>query len=81
MKIELQNSIVRLSFLCRITNIKIAWIIPAIAKQNILKTLNKFLKNYFFIQNLFYIKGFSNKIVFKFSKIVELKIVNDLKIG
>ena len=26
MKIEFQNSIVRLSFLCRITDIKIAWI-------------------------------------------------------
>ena len=46
-----------------------------------LKTLKNFLKDYFFVQNLFCIKRFSNKIVFKFSKNVELKIVNDLKIG
>ena len=26
MKIEFQNSIIRLSFLCRVTDIKIAWI-------------------------------------------------------
>ena len=35
----------------------------------------------FFVQNLFYIKRFSNEIVFKFSKNVELKIVIDPKIG
>ena len=29
----------------------------------------------FFVQNLFYIKRFSNEIVFRFSKRVELKIV------
>ena len=46
-----------------------------------LKTLKKFLKDYFFVQNLFYIKSFSNEIVFKFSKNVELKVVNDSKIG
>ena len=45
------------------------------------KTLNNFLKDYFFVQNLFYIKRFSNEIVFKFSRNVELKIVNDPKIG
>ena len=28
MKIEFQNSIVRLSFLCHITDIKIAWVNP-----------------------------------------------------
>ena len=34
-----------------------------------------FLKDYFFVQNLFYFKRFSKDIVFKLSKIVELKIV------
>ena len=38
-----------------------------------LKTLKNFLKDYFFIQNLFYIKRFSNEIVFKCSKNVKLK--------
>ena len=45
-----------------------------------LKT-KKFLKEYFFIQNLFYIKRFSNEILLQFSENVELKIVNDPKIG
>ena len=36
-----------------------------------MKTLKNFLKDYFFVQNLFYIKRFSNEIVFKFSKYVE----------
>ena len=36
-----------------------------------MKTLKNFLKDYFFVQNLFYIKRFSNEIVFKFSKNVE----------
>ena len=40
-----------------------------------LKTLNNFLKDYFFVQNVFYIKRFSNEIIFNFSKNVELKIV------
>ena len=35
----------------------------------------------FFVQNLFYVKRFSNEIVLKFSKNVELKIVIDPKIG
>ena len=42
-------------------------------------TLKKFLKDYFFVQNLFYVKSCSNEIVFKFSKNVKLKIVNDRK--
>ena len=46
-----------------------------------MKRLKIFLKDYFFAQNLLYIKRFSNEIVFKFSKNVELKIANDLKIG
>ena len=46
-----------------------------------LKTLNNFLKDNFFAQNLFYMKRFSSKIVFKFSKNVELKIVNNPKTG
>ena len=46
-----------------------------------LKTLKNFLKDHFFVQNLFYFKRFSNEIIFKFSKNVELKIVNDPKIG
>ena len=37
--------------------------------------------DYFFVQNLFYIERFSNEIVFKLPKNVELKIVNDPKIG
>ena len=37
-----------------------------------LKTLKNFLKDYFFVQNLFYIKRLSNKIIFKFSKSVDL---------
>ena len=40
-----------------------------------------FFQNDSFVQNLFYIKRFSKKIVFKFSKNVEWKIVNDPKIG
>ena len=43
--------------------------------------LKNFLKDYFFVQNLFHIERFSNEIVFKFSKNVELKIGNDPKIG
>ena len=39
-----------------------------------LKTLKTFLKDYIFVQNLFYFKRFSTEIVFKFSKNVELKI-------
>ena len=38
------------------------------------------IKEYFFLQNLFYIKRFRWKIVFKISKNVELKIANDPKI-
>ena len=34
MKIEFQNSIARLSFLCRITDIKIAWINPRTVPHN-----------------------------------------------
>ena len=49
--------------------------------QLTLKTLNKFLKNYFFIWKLFYFKRFSNEIVFKLSKNVELTTVNDPNIG
>ena len=45
-----------------------------------MKTLKNFLKDYFFVKNLLHIKRFSNKIAFKFSKNVELKVVNDLKI-
>ena len=37
--------------------------------------------DYFFVQNLFYIERFSNEIVFKLSENLELKIVNDPKIG
>ena len=33
--------------------------------------LKKIFKDYFFVQNLFYINRFSNEIVFKFSKNVE----------
>ena len=40
-----------------------------------------YIKDYFFVENLFYIKRFSNEIVFKFSENVELKIVDDPKIG
>ena len=36
----------------------------------------EFFKGLFFFQNLFYIKRFSNEIVFKFSKNAELKIFN-----
>ena len=39
------------------------------------------LKDYFFVKHLFHIKRFSNTIVFKFSKNVELKIVNNPEIG
>ena len=39
------------------------------------------LKDYFFVQNLLYINRFSNEIVFKFSENLEVKIVNDSKIG
>ena len=46
-----------------------------------LKTLNNFLEDYFFVQNLFCIKRMSNKINFKFSKNLDLKIVNDPNIG
>ena len=46
-----------------------------------IEDIKEFLKDYFFVQNLLYIKRFSNKIVFKFSKNVELKIVNDPQIG
>ena len=46
-----------------------------------LKTLKNFLKDYFFVQNLFYIKRLSNEIIFKFLKNVDFKIVNDTKIG
>ena len=42
---------------------------------------NNFSKDYFFAKNLLYIKKFSSKMLFKFSKNVELKIVNDSKIG
>ena len=34
-----------------------------------------------YVKHLLHIKRFSNKIVFKFSKNVELKIVNDPEIG
>ena len=46
-----------------------------------LKTSKNFSKDYFFVQNQFYIKRFNNEIVFKLSKNVKLKIVIDLKIG
>ena len=36
---------------------------------------------FFFVQNLFHLKRFSNQIVLKFSKNVKLKIVNDPTIG
>ena len=36
----------------------------------------EFFKGLLFFQNLFYIKRFSNEIVFKFSKNAELKIFN-----
>ena len=39
MKIELQNSIVRLSFLCHITNIKIAWINPSNCKTKYIEDI------------------------------------------
>ena len=46
MKIEYQNSVVRLSFLCRITDIKIAWIYPCVCpsihqpfRQSILRSV------------------------------------------
>ena len=47
----------------------------------VLNTFTNFLKDNFFVQNLFYVKRFINKIVFQFSKNVELKLVNDPKIG
>ena len=46
-----------------------------------MEDIKEFFKGFFFVQNLFYIKRFSSKIVFKFSKNVESKIVNDPKIG
>ena len=46
-----------------------------------LTTLNNFLNDYFFVQNLLYIKGFSNEIIFKFLKNLKLKIINEPKIG
>ena len=39
------------------------------------------IKQTFIVQNLFYIKRFSKEIVFKSSKHVKWKIVNDSKIG
>ena len=42
--------------------------------------IKEFLNDYFFVQNLFYIKRFNSGIVFKFSKNVELMIANDPKI-
>ena len=46
-----------------------------------LTTLNNFLNDYFFVQNLLYIKTFSNEIIFKFLKNLKLKIINEPKIG
>ena len=50
-----------------------------IVTQN--QEIKKLLKGLFFVQGLFYIKRFSNEIVVKFLKNVEIKIVNDPKIG
>ena len=47
---------------------------------HLIEDIKNFLRDCFFVQNLFDIKRFSNKIVFKFSKNLELKIVNDPKI-
>ena len=46
-----------------------------------IEDIKGFFKIIFFVQNLFYIKIFSNEIIFEFSRYVELKVVNDLKIG
>ena len=46
-----------------------------------IEDIKGFLKDFFFVQNLFYIKKFSSDIVCKFSKNLKLKIVNDPKIG
>ena len=41
-----------------------------------IETLKNLLKDYFFVQNLFYIERFSNEIVFKFSKnVVSQKLI------
>ena len=40
-----------------------------------IEDIKGFFKDYFFVQKLFYIKRFRNKMVFKFSKNVELKVV------
>ena len=50
-----------------------------IVTQN--QEIKKLLKGLFFVQGLFCIKRFSNEIVVKFLKNVEIKIVNDPKIG
>ena len=46
-----------------------------------IEDIKEFLNDYFFTENLFSFKRFSNEIVCKFSKPVELKITNDPKIG
>ena len=46
MKIEFLNSIVRLSFLCHITDIKIAWINPCILMINLKHHNNLFQENF-----------------------------------
>ena len=46
-----------------------------------IEDIKEFFKGLFFFQNLFYIKIFSNEMVFKFPKNSELKIVIDPKIG
>ena len=45
-----------------------------------IENIKKLFKGLFFLENFFYIKIFSNEVDFKFSKNVELKIVNDPKI-
>ena len=65
---------------------KTTWLNQTALSKYFLYFISLTLKNFskdiiFFVQNLFHIKRFSNEIVWKLSKNVELKIANDPKIG